>query len=79
MAVNGWFAPLLGAGFYYKTFMWPASFWEKLYEPMIRRAAGLGRIGADMHPEHAETVHAHCDVLVVGSGAAGLAAASDRG
>ena len=76
MAVNGWFAPLLAAGFYYKTFMWPASFWEKLYEPMIRRAAGLGRIGADMHPEHAETVHAHCDVLVVGSGAAGLAAAS---
>ena len=76
MAVNGWFAPLLGAGFYYKTFMWPASFWEKFYEPLIRRAAGLGRIGADMHPEHAETVHAHCDVLVVGSGAAGLAAAS---
>ena len=76
MAVNGWFAPLLGAGFYYKTFMWPASFWEKLYEPLIRRAAGLGRIGVDMHPEHAETVHAHCDVLVVGSGAAGLAAAS---
>ena len=42
-AVNQLFAPLLVAGFYYKTFMWPASFWEKLYEPLIRRAAGLGR------------------------------------
>ena len=36
-------APILSAGFYYKTFMWPASFWEKVYEPLIRRAAGLGR------------------------------------
>ena len=75
MAVNSWFAPMLAAGFYYKTFMWPASFWERLYEPLIRRAAGLGRIGADAHPEHSETIHLHCDVLVVGSGAAGLAAA----
>src|SRR5262245_30054924 len=41
MAVNSLFAPLLGAGFYYKTFMWPAAFWEKVYEPAIRRAAGL--------------------------------------
>ena len=31
------------AGFYYKTFMWPAAFWEKVYEPLIRRAAGLGQ------------------------------------
>ena len=43
LAVNQLFAPIFGAGFYYKTFMWPASFWEKLYEPAIRRAAGLGR------------------------------------
>ena len=43
MAVNQIAAPLLHAGFYYKTFMWPASFWEKVYEPLIRRAAGLGR------------------------------------
>ncbi len=43
LAVNSLLAPLLSAGFYYKTFMWPASFWEKVYEPLIRRAAGLGR------------------------------------
>ena len=44
MAVNDLFAPFLGAGFYYKTFMWPRAFWERLYEPMIRRAAGLGAL-----------------------------------
>src|SRR5689334_6343303 len=43
MAVNGLLSPVVSAGFYYKTFMWPAWAWEKLYEPMIRRAAGLGR------------------------------------
>jgi NADPH-dependent 2,4-dienoyl-CoA reductase/sulfur reductase-like enzyme len=43
LSVNALFAPALTAGFYYKTFMWPASFWERLYEPAIRRAAGLGR------------------------------------
>src|SRR5512146_1091895 len=43
LAVNQLFTPIFGAGFYYKTFMWPASFWEKVYEPAIRRAAGLGR------------------------------------
>ena len=42
MAVNDLASPFLGAGFYYKTFMWPAAFWERLYEPLIRRAAGLG-------------------------------------
>ncbi len=40
-AVNGLLSPFLSAGFYYKTFMWPAKFWEKLYEPVIRKAAGL--------------------------------------
>ena len=44
MAANDLMAPLIGAGFYYKTFMWPPAFWEKLYEPLIRRAAGLGRL-----------------------------------
>src|SRR5690606_26531015 len=43
MAVNSLLSPVFVAGFYYKTFMWPAALWEKLYEPMIRRAAGLGR------------------------------------
>ncbi len=44
MAVNDLLSPFLSAGFYYKTFMWPRAFWEKLYEPLIRRAAGLGAL-----------------------------------
>ena len=79
MAVNGLLAPWLGAGFYYKTFMWPAAFWERVYEPLIRRAAGLGRASGEPDPDHYGTMHAHCDVLVVGSGAAGLAAARAAG
>ena len=79
MAVNGLLAPWLGAGFYYKTFMWPAAFWERVYEPLIRRAAGLGRASGLPDPDHYGTMHAHCDVLVVGSGAAGLAAARAAG
>ncbi|MFZ4806812.1 MAG: sarcosine oxidase subunit alpha family protein [Hyphomicrobiaceae bacterium] len=78
-AVNGLLSPFFGAGFYYKTFMWPASFWEKLYEPMIRRMAGLGRAAREADPDAYEQRHAHCDVLVVGAGAAGLAAALAAG
>ncbi|MGG5819967.1 sarcosine oxidase subunit alpha family protein [Falsiroseomonas sp. HW251] len=74
-AVNGLLSPLLPAGFYYKTFKWPASWWENVYEPLIRHAAGLGRIAAAPDPDRYEHVHAHCDVLVVGAGPAGLAAA----
>ncbi|HSD92740.1 MAG TPA: 2Fe-2S iron-sulfur cluster-binding protein, partial [Methyloceanibacter sp.] len=75
LAVNQLFAPIFGAGFYYKTFMWPPSFWEKLYEPMIRRAAGLGRGAGVADPDHYEKTFAFCDVLVIGGGPAGLAAA----
>ncbi|MBL8836468.1 MAG: (2Fe-2S)-binding protein, partial [Alphaproteobacteria bacterium] len=75
LALNGMFARFLPAGFYYKTFMWPASFWERVYEPAIRRAAGLGRAADGDDPDRYDHVHDHCDVLVVGSGAAGLAAA----
>ena len=71
-AVNGWFAPLLGAGFYYKTFMWPAAFWERVYEPLIRRAAGLGRAADAPDPDSYEKAWAFCDVLVVGGGEVGL-------
>ena len=75
MSVNDLAAPFLGAGFYYKTFMWPRAFWERIYEPLIRRAAGLGRLV----PRHDEGVYekafAFCDLLVVGSGPAGLMAA----
>jgi heterotetrameric sarcosine oxidase alpha subunit len=75
LAANQIFAPIFGAGFYYKTFMWPASFWEKLYEPAIRRAAGLGRAAGAPDPDHYEKAYAFCDVLVIGAGPAGLAAA----
>src|SRR5512144_1152764 len=75
LAVNQLFTPIFGAGFYYKTFMWPASFWEKVYEPAIRRAAGLGRGASSEDPDHYEKANAFCDVLVIGGGAAGLAAA----
>ncbi len=68
-------APLLPAGFYYKTFMWPKSFWEKVYEPLIRRAAGLGRASGLADPDEYEKAHLFCDVLVVGSGPSGLMAA----
>ncbi len=75
LSVNQWAAPFLAAGFYYKTFMWPKSFWELVYEPLIRRAAGLGRAAGLPDPDHYERATMHCDVLVVGGGAAGLMAA----
>jgi sarcosine oxidase subunit alpha len=68
-------APIFPAGFYYKTFMWPRAAWAALYEPMIRRAAGLGRAPSLPDPDRYAQRYAHCDVLVVGSGPAGLAAA----
>jgi sarcosine oxidase subunit alpha len=78
-AVNSLLSPIFVAGFYYKTFMWPAALWEKLYEPIIRRAAGLGRASADPDPDSYERAHAFCDVLVIGAGPAGLAAALSAG
>jgi heterotetrameric sarcosine oxidase alpha subunit len=75
MAVNDMLSPFLAAGFYYKTFMWPRAFWERLYEPAIRRAAGLGRLSDHPDPARYERGFLHCDLLVVGAGAAGLAAA----
>jgi methylglutamate dehydrogenase subunit C len=79
MAVNGLLGPLISAGFYYKTFMWPAAFWEKVYEPLIRRAAGLGRASRLPDPDAYEQAYAFCDVLVIGAGPAGLAAALAAG
>jgi sarcosine oxidase subunit alpha len=79
LAVNSLAAPLFAAGFYYKTFMWPASFWEKFYEPLIRRAAGLGRAARLPDPDSYEHANAFCDVLVIGGGPAGIAAALQAG
>src|SRR3546814_403985 len=78
-AVNDALYMLLSAGFYYKTFMWPRSFWNKVYEPFIRRAAGLGKAPSAADPDTYASRYAHCDVLVVGSGPAGLAAALEAG
>jgi methylglutamate dehydrogenase subunit C len=78
-AVHQLASPLIAAGFYYKTFMWPASFWEKLYEPMIRRSAGLGSLSGEADPDSYEIATAFCDLLIVGVGPAGLAAALAAG
>ncbi len=75
MAVNDLVSPFLSAGFYYKTFMWPRAFWESLYEPIIRRAAGLGSLSGKHDEGHYEKAFAFCDLLVVGAGPAGLMAA----
>jgi methylglutamate dehydrogenase subunit C len=81
LAVNDLLGRFLPAGFYYKTFMSPGWAWERVYEPLIRRAAGLGRLEAIVpaHADAAETVHDHADVLIVGAGACGLAAAQRLG
>jgi len=79
LAVNDLLAPFLSAGFYYKTFMWPRSFWEKLYEPMIRRAAGLGALSGRHDAGRYEKAFGFCDLLVIGAGPAGLMAALTAG
>ncbi len=79
MAVNQLVAPLLVAGFYYKTFMWPAKLWEKLYEPLIRRAAGLGVASMLPDPDRYDRNHAFCDLLIIGGGPSGLIAAQHSG
>ncbi|UWQ35082.1 sarcosine oxidase subunit alpha family protein [Leisingera sp. M527] len=79
MAINDRFSNFLTAGFYYKTFMWPAAFWEKLYEPIIRKAAGLGSISFEDDPDAYDKGFLHCDLLVIGSGPTGLMAALTAG
>jgi len=79
MSVNDRLNSFLTAGFYYKTFMWPASFWEKVYEPIIRRAAGLGAMSRQEDPDEYDKASAHCDLLIIGAGPAGLMAALTAG
>jgi NADPH-dependent 2,4-dienoyl-CoA reductase/sulfur reductase-like enzyme len=74
-AINSLASSFFVAGFYYKTFMWPKKFWEAIYEPIIRKAAGLGHLSHEADPDRYEKGYMHCDVLVVGSGPAGLMAA----
>src|SRR3954453_8179068 len=78
-AVNDLISPFIPAGFYYKTFMWPPSAWHSFYEPRIRATAGLGVAPSQADPDRYTNRFAHCDVLVVGAGPAGLAAALAAG
>ena len=79
LAINDRLNVFFAAGFYYKTFMWPKSFWEKLYEPIIRRAAGLGSVSREEDPDSYDKGFLHCDLLVIGAGPAGLMAALTAG
>jgi NADPH-dependent 2,4-dienoyl-CoA reductase/sulfur reductase-like enzyme len=75
LAINDRLSNFLTAGFYYKTFMWPAAFWEKIYEPIIRNAAGLGSLSLKDDPDVYDKGFLHCDLLIIGAGPSGLAAA----
>jgi heterotetrameric sarcosine oxidase alpha subunit len=79
LAINDRLSPFFAAGFYYKTFMWPAAFWEKVYEPLIRRAAGLGSLSRHDDPDAYDKGFLHCDLLVIGAGPSGLSAALTAG
>ena len=73
--VNNYVARFLPAGFYYKTFMPPRPFWKHVFEPIIRRSAGLGMAPTEGDADRYEQAYAFCDVLVIGAGVAGLLAA----
>jgi len=74
-AINNFFNKFIPAGFYYKTFMWPKSFWYKIYEPFIRKAAGFGVVSTKHDNERYEHKYEYCDLLITGSGPSGLASA----
>ena len=74
-AINDRLGMFFPAGFYNKTFMWPRSFWDKVYEPAIRKIAGLGDAPTAEDPDHYASTYAHCDLLIVGAGPAGIDAA----
>ncbi len=78
-AVNSLFARFLPAGFYYKMFIHPRPFWKHVFEPVIRHSAGLGRPPRERDGDSYEHLHAHVDVLIVGGGISGLAAALAAG
>ncbi len=79
MAINDLASPMLAAGFYYKTFMWPKAFWEKVYEPAIRHSAGLGSLSMQPDPDAYDKGTLFADLLIIGAGPAGLSAALAAG
>ena len=74
-AINNFLNRFFPAGFYYKTFMWPKSFWYNIYEPIIRKAAGFGAASIKHDKERYEHKYEYCDLLITGSGPSGLASA----
>jgi sarcosine oxidase subunit alpha len=74
-AINTYLARFLPAGFYYKMFIHPRPFWKYVYEPIIRKSAGLGKAPKDRDADTYEHFHAHIDVLIIGGGIAGLSSA----
>ena len=74
-AINAKLSRFLPAGFYYKMFLWPRAFWKHVYEPVIRESAGLGKAPKNKDADHYEHFNVTTDVLIVGGGIAGLAAA----
>ncbi len=74
-AFNNAFSMFFPAGFYNKTFMWPKSFWDKVYEPFIRNMAGLGPAPDADDPDVYASTYGHCETLIIGAGPAGIAAA----
>jgi sarcosine oxidase, subunit alpha len=75
VAINDRLGMLFPAGFYNKTFMWPRSFWDKIYEPVIRNLAGLGEAPTEEDPDNYAATYAHCDLLIIGAGPSGIDAA----
>ena len=75
-AINSTFSKFFPAGFYYKTFIHPRFAWKYLFEPIIRKAAGLGNAPKEKDCDTYEYFYAHVDLLIIGGGIAGLAAAS---
>ncbi|GLS87324.1 sarcosine oxidase subunit alpha [Cypionkella aquatica] len=73
--INNTLARFLPGGFYYKTFMWPRAAWKHLFEPIIRRSAGLGKAPTARDADRYEYTYSFCDVLILGGGIAGLQAA----
>lgn len=74
-SINQYFSSLLVAGFYYKTFMWPQKFWKLIYEPIIRKFAGLGVCDLNLDQKKYSRIDHHCQILIIGAGKTGIEAA----
>jgi len=73
-SINNLLSPIFSAGFYYKTFMGPKGFWKKVYEPIIRKTAGLGKPPKEFRSKSNHNYH-NVDVVIIGAGLTGLLAA----